>query len=119
MKFSEKCKKLRTEKGLSQKDTAKAAGISRRTYIYYEKGQKYPRTKETVQNLADVFGVEPSYLMSESSIIPEIQKPLTAAERAEAIIKNVNELLNDESVDADIKKSLCLSLTEEVKNGKL
>ena len=57
--------------------------------------------------------------MSESSIIPEIQKPLTAAERAEAIIKNVNELLNDESVDADIKKSLCLSLTEEVKNGKL
>ena len=33
MKFGEKLKQLRTNKGASQEETAKACGITRRTYI--------------------------------------------------------------------------------------
>ena len=53
MKFGEKLKQLRTNKGASQEETAKACGISRRTYISYEQEGRYPRNREVYSRLAD------------------------------------------------------------------
>ena len=39
-KFSDRLKELQTQKRVSQKDTAKAAGVTARSIQYYEKEQK-------------------------------------------------------------------------------
>ena len=65
MKFGEKLKQLRTNKGASQEETAKACGISRRTYIGYEQEGRYPRNREVYSRLADFFDVDQNYLLTE------------------------------------------------------
>jgi transcriptional regulator with XRE-family HTH domain len=65
MKFGEKIKQLRTNKGASQEETAKACGISRRTYIGYEQEGRYPRNREVYSRLADFFDVDQNYLLTE------------------------------------------------------
>lgn len=112
MTFAEKCRKLRTEKNLTQEEAAAAADISRRTYIYYESGQKLPRTKATVNKLAELFGVDSNYLVVENDDIIDDRNNLPAAERAEAFLKDLTGMLGDENVPPEIKKNLCLSLSE-------
>lgn len=65
MKFAEKLKKLRSEKGLTQQDVATAAGITKRTYASYETDGRYPRDREVYGKLAAVLGCETNYLMTE------------------------------------------------------
>ena len=65
MKFGEKLKKLRTEKGLKQAEVATAVGVSRRTYISYEQEGRYPRKRDVYAKLADTLGCSVNYLMSE------------------------------------------------------
>lgn len=65
MKFGEKLKKLRTEKGLKQAEVATAVGVSRRTYISYEQEGRYPRKRDAYAKLADTLGCSVNYLMSE------------------------------------------------------
>ena len=65
MKFGEKLKKLRTEKGLKQAEVAATVGVSRRTYISYEQEGRYPRKRDIYAKLADTLGCEVNYLMYE------------------------------------------------------
>lgn len=65
MKFGEKLKKLRTEKGLKQEEVATAVGISRRTYISYEQEGRYPRKRDVYAKLAKTLECEVNYLMTE------------------------------------------------------
>ena len=65
MKFGEKLKQLRTNKGASQEETARACGITRRTYIGYEQEGRYPRNREVYSRLADFFDVDQNYLLTE------------------------------------------------------
>ena len=65
MKFGEKIKALRTEKRISQEEAARAAGISRRAYGSYEQEGVYPRNREIYVKLAQLFGCEVNYLLTE------------------------------------------------------
>lgn len=65
MKFGDKLKQLRAEKGASQEEVAKACGVTRRTYIGYEQEGRYPRKREVYGILAEYFGVDPNYLLTE------------------------------------------------------
>lgn len=65
MKFGEKLRKLRTEKSLTQDEVSKAIGVSRRTYVSYEQDGRYPRKREVYGKLAEVFGCDVNYLMTE------------------------------------------------------
>ncbi|MCD8189195.1 MAG: helix-turn-helix domain-containing protein [Clostridiales bacterium] len=65
MKFGEKIRKLRREKDLSQAEVAKAIGVSLRTYVGYEKGDRYPRHREVYATLAQYFDVDQNYLLTE------------------------------------------------------
>lgn len=56
MDISEKIKKLRKDKGLSQKELAKKAGLSIASIQGYEQG-KYKPKKEATQKLARALGV--------------------------------------------------------------
>lgn len=65
MKFGQKLKDLRRKKGVSQEEAAKAAGVSARTYCGYENDGRYPRKREVYSTLADFFGVDVNYLLTE------------------------------------------------------
>ena len=66
MKFGEKLKLLRKGKNVSQIQVAKDLGISRRTYISYELDGRYPRNRDLYYKIADYFGVDVNYLLSEN-----------------------------------------------------
>lgn len=65
MKFGEKLKKLRTNKGLTQDEVSTAIGTSRRTYISYEQEGRYPRKREVYGKLANTLDCDVNYLMTE------------------------------------------------------
>ena len=66
MKFGEKLRKYRTEKGLTQAELAKQAGLGLNTISNYESGKTYPQNREVYKILADILGVDPDHLHNEN-----------------------------------------------------
>lgn len=56
-------KDLRTKKGVTQKEVAKAIGISQGMFTNYETGKRSPRDKEIWEKMAEYFEVPVNYLM--------------------------------------------------------
>lgn len=67
MKFGEKFKTKRLKMNLTQKEVADALGINRRMITRYENGLSFPRTKEAYKKIADFFGVDVNYLLTEDN----------------------------------------------------
>ena len=65
MKFGEKLRQLRLEKGFTQEEVASAVNVSRRTYIGYEQEGRYPKKRDLYSRLAQVLDTETSYLLTE------------------------------------------------------
>lgn len=76
MEFSEKIKKARMAKGMSQTELAAAVGASERTIQNYEMGVRLPKKKETYMKLAGALGISPEVLLDEDASFI-----ITAAER--------------------------------------
>ncbi len=57
-----KLRELRKAKGLTQQEIADEIGVTKRTYIYWEKGERQIKP-EKAQQLADYFGVSVGYLL--------------------------------------------------------
>ncbi len=55
-------KELRKEKGLTQQGLADEIGITKRTYIYWEQGERQIKP-DKAEKLADFFGVSVGYLL--------------------------------------------------------
>ena len=55
-------KQLRKENGLTQQEVADEIGVTKRTYIYLEKGERQIKPEKT-QQLANFFGVSVGYLL--------------------------------------------------------
>lgn len=66
MKFGEKLRKYRTEKGLTQAELAKKAGLGLNTISNYESGKTYPQNREVYTTLANILGVNPDHLHNEN-----------------------------------------------------
>lgn len=65
MKFGEKVREERTKKGLTQPELGELVGVTKRTIIGWESGERYPQKRELYDKLASVFGVPSNYLASE------------------------------------------------------
>ena len=112
MTFGQKCKKYRLLAGLTQQEKAKAAQISRRTYIYYETDEKFPRKRDTITSLAEVFEIEPDSLMPEDDeYILEMQRNLPEEEKISHVLSEIKELLSDEDIDDSSKTDLISALS--------
>ncbi len=57
MFIGEKIKKLRKEKGLTQKELAKRLGVTQQMIASYENGVRYPKM-ETIKKIADALNVD-------------------------------------------------------------
>lgn len=71
--FSDRLKQLRIDNGYNQTQFATLLGLSRRTYQYYETGEKFPKA-DVLMEIASKLDVSSSYLLGEEE--NEIQPPL-------------------------------------------
>ena len=65
MKFGEKVKELRREKGISQTELGKYVGVTLRTVRGWEAEGRYPKKREIYGQLAKALGCDLSYLLTE------------------------------------------------------
>ena len=66
-KFSERLKRLRSEKRIYQREAAEYLGITLRAYQTYESGECEPSIKNLIA-LADYFQVSIDYLVGRSDV---------------------------------------------------
>lgn len=71
--FDEKLKELRTSRGVLQKDLADYIGVSRAMISQYETGDKQP-SRDTVQKIAEYFGVTVDYLLGNKSSLDDLEQ---------------------------------------------
>jgi transcriptional regulator with XRE-family HTH domain len=95
---------LRKQKGLSQTDLAKAAGVSREIIGRYERGEAMPSI-EVAKKIADTFGVSLDYLVGEGINASFDKKSLT-------------RLQDIEKLDADTKEKIYFVIDNIIQNVK-
>jgi transcriptional regulator with XRE-family HTH domain len=65
MKFKEKLRLQRKKKGISQGKLADIAGVTRGSIANYEQGVSYPKNRDVYTRLAEYFGVDINYFLTE------------------------------------------------------
>ncbi len=113
MNFGEKCRKYRTEKKMTQEEVARAAGISKRTYIYYESGSKYPRKIETAKKLAEIFGTNVNMLLvTDEEYLPVQQENRSELSDTETLAEAIESFFHDENIDIETKKQIYQAVSD-------
>ena len=111
MKFAEKLKAARLDKGYTQKQLAEISHVALRTIVSYEKGDSYPRKRETYAELAKALDVEKNYLLTEDEefvVNAAEQYGTNGAVQAQAVINGFSGLcaggtLSENDKDAVLK----------------
>lgn len=65
MTFGEKFKTQRKKNGWTQQEVAERLGVTRRMIVSYESDKALPRYRETYQKIAELFGIDVNYLLTE------------------------------------------------------
>ena len=63
MSFGDKLKDLRIKSGMSQEQLAQKLGITRRSIVYYETSERYPKKREILLGISKVFSVPVDFLV--------------------------------------------------------
>ena len=77
MKFKDRLRELRTSRGLTQDDFAKATGLTRSAVSMYESGKREPNF-EILEMIADFFNVDMNYLLGKNENSTYYLNPETA-----------------------------------------
>lgn len=67
-------KKLRMEKGWTQKELSEKIGVSKTAVASWEQGARIPKV-DTLEDLADLFNVDMNYLLGETDKTTKIPHP--------------------------------------------
>ena len=111
MKFGEKIREGRKKAGLKQEEFAKAIGVSLRTVLNYESGERYPKKRETYYKIAEVLKFDVNYLLTDDEeflLNAEAKYGSKGARQAKALAAEVSGLfaggeLADEDLDEMMK----------------
>jgi len=109
-------KKLRAEKNMSQVELAEEAGVSSSTVAMWEVGKRFP-TRESYEQLADIFNVDIDYLYGRTEVrqrihfdgdgveyrvhVPGSNVPVLGYVRAGIPISAIEEILDYEEISAE------------------
>lgn len=88
----DKLKRIRLEKGLTQKALSAKCGILEPNIRKYESGKQNPK-KETLLKLADGLGVNITDLLSDSELAS-----MQLQEKVDLLFNNINELIQEENL---------------------
>ena len=104
MKFGEKLRKARLQKGLTQKELAKRTGVSVTTIGNYESCKVYPKKREVYSKLAEILDVAVSDLYNENDefiVQAQVRYGYTGRKQAEALAEKMGELFAGGEMDND------------------
>lgn len=90
MDWSEKVKKMMSDRNMNQKDLSEKSGITRASICRYLQGKRRPRI-DVVVNFAKALGVEPEDLLDEDE---KVMSPMEAIKLSFA--RNGGELTDEE-----------------------
>ncbi len=65
MKFAQKLRLVRSRQHMTQEELARRLGLSKRTVEGYESGAFYPRKRQVYDQLAELFGVDRNWFLTE------------------------------------------------------
>lgn len=71
--FGKNLKELRNSRNIIQKDLAEYIGVSRAIISQYESGDKFPSV-ETIEKIAEYFGVTIDYLLGSNNTIDDLEE---------------------------------------------
>lgn len=115
MKFGEKLKKERIHLSLTQQEIADKLGVSLRTYTNYENAEKHPRNRDVYVKLAEIFGVDVNYLLTENeefSIQAYSQYGAKGMREAQEILDQTNALFAGGDLSDDDRDKFFQVMTE-------
>lgn len=115
MRFCEKLRKLRTERGMTQADLAKRAGLGLKTITNYENGSTYPRDRNVYGKLAGILGVDADYLHNENDdFVAQAQEEFGYRGRkgAEKLLREVTGLFAGGNMSEEDMDEMMLAIQE-------
>lgn len=115
MTFGEKLRQYRTQKGLTQAELAKKAGLGLNTITNYEKGKTYPQNRKVYAVLAEILGVNVNDLKNESDdFIAQAGEMYGSrgASQAESLIKDAHALFAGGELSDTDKDGVMLALQD-------
>lgn len=115
MKFGEKVRQLRNERGLSQTVLGQRCNLSLRTIRNYEIDGRYPKQREVYAKLAAALGCDVNYLLSEDEEFLMRAKhtyEYQGTMYAEELIANIFALFARSDLSEDAKDGVMRALQE-------
>lgn len=115
MSFSNKLKKLREDKKLTQEELSKLVGVSLKTISRYEKGESKPRYRKIYDKLAEVLDTSHDYLVTdEDDFILDARDKYgyKGAKDAKEMVDGVIGLMAGGEIDESDKKAILDSIQE-------
>ena len=112
--FSKKLKELRLRNDLTQEQLARKLDITRRTYIYYETGRKYPSV-DLLTRISKFFNVSISFLIdeqNESIADAQAQEDICVNLRAKQLVKEISGLFAGGELSETEKDAVMEALKE-------
>ncbi|MDQ0508269.1 Predicted transcriptional regulator [Aedoeadaptatus ivorii] len=122
MIFGEKLKALRAERNMTQKELAKALGVSLRTVSNYETGGLRPRYASVYDDLARIFEVPKNYLLTdEDAFVLEARSRHgnKGAREAQELVEGVVGLFAGGRLDEADKQAVFETIQEAYFRAKL
>lgn len=93
--LGERLRQQRTLRKLRQEDVAREIGVARTTYAMYEQNSREP-DNETLQKLADFFGVSVDYILGRTN--DQMPKKEDLDEEEREIMEKLREVANEYGV---------------------
>jgi len=121
MKFGDKLRDLRKEKGLTQTELGKEIGVSLRTIISYETGKSYPKKREIYSKLAKYFNIDINFLLTEDEIfITEAKEKYGSrgAKQAAELVAEIGGLFAGGELSESDKDAIMRSLQQAYWDAK-
>ena len=115
MRFGQKVRKLRIQKGLSQTELGAICGLSLRTIRNYEVDGRYPKQREIYYKLASALDCSVNYLLSEEEELfeNETQEPnYDVLSDMDTLAKDVRTFFSRNDVPEIVKDSLMQKLQD-------
>ena len=104
MNLAEKIKNARVAKNMSQKELAKATGISERTIQNYELGARMPKKRETYTKLAEALDIREEVLLDENAsfvLQAQAQYGSRGRQQAEEVVRTFRIAVTGGEMDDD------------------
>ena len=115
MSFGDKLKDLRIKSGMSQEQLAQKLGITRRSIVYYETSERYPKKREILLGISKVFSVPVDFLVTEKEefIIDAGEKYGNSGVRdANELIAEIGGLFAGGKLDEEDKDKVFKAITD-------